>query len=525
MNNLFYLDFLANKIKASKVLNHFSGVNWDKHVRNVLFSDNMHQQTMKLLMQQNKNYGSKYLSHLQEKNTVCIITGQQLGLFFSPLYTLYKAITAVKLAEFLNKKYDGYNFIPVFWLECEDHDFEEVNHFNIWDEENTLQRIEYKGERQNRQSIKRYRFSNAIGQVVDQFKTNSIKTEFTESLVNGITKSYYTGESWVNATRNFMHQVLNQTGILFFDPGDSHVKNLAIEFNRRWITQIHKIRQAFSEQSELLRNSGYTNQVSDIEGKTFLHVVNEKSEREHLYINKNSFYTGVTKKEYSHEAMNAFVKSQPDDISTSVVSRPLLQSWLLPTAVYVAGPGEIAYWAQLTRIFEVMAFPIPVVYPRMTITLVEPRINRYMKKNDINPEEVEPEKKIFLEKIFKRRLLQETRNPFLETKAQIDVQFEIIKSYIGTIDKTLLNTADKTYQSVMQHLQVLEGKTVRASQAKDNVGLKQIEEIYEAFFPSGTAQERIISPVYFLNKFGPSFIDKIYQQAILKDTNRQFIYL
>jgi bacillithiol biosynthesis cysteine-adding enzyme BshC len=525
MSNIFFKDYVNNSTATGQFLPPFATVDWDKQTRNVVQNNSVHKRVGQILHQQNKQYNSPYLKHLGADNCVYIISGQQLGLLVSPLYTVFKALTAVKLAESLNRKNTANTFIPLFWLECEDHDFQEINHFHVWTKDNEILKIGYEGKEQLRQSIKQYRFTPAIQQVIKELKTNAVHTEFSDSLIDMISSEYKSGGSWVSATRNFMQQLLEKTGILYFNPGDPAIKELSSAFVTNWIDKMPQIMQAFSDQSSLLRRKGYDNQVADIEGKTFLHLVNENKEREHLYFKHNAYYSGVNDTKYSERELISYLTGNPENASTSVVSRPLLQSWLLPTAAYVAGPSEITYWAQLGKIFETMALEIPVVYPRISLTIIEPRIKRYLEKNELQSHEITPGKKKFLEKYFKDRLNRETRNPFLETRAQIDIQFEKIKSYIAKIDKTLFNTADKSYQSIMQQLQVLEGKTVRASQSGDDVTLKQLQQIHETFYPNETPQERILSPVYFLNKYGPSFIDRIYEQSRLGVAETQFIYL
>jgi bacillithiol biosynthesis cysteine-adding enzyme BshC len=525
MSNKFYQDFINDHDNCRQFIPAFSSVNRTELLEKIVTLNTIHKSVGQILYRQNEDSDSPYLKLLTDDTVVYIVTGQQLGLLASPLYTIYKALTAVKLAESLNKDSNAFTYVPVFWLECEDHDFQEINHFHIWNRENEILKITYQGEEQLKQSIKHYHVTSDIQEVINSLKTNLIQTEFSDSIVDVISKCYTSGRNWIDATHDYMQYVLKQTGILYFNPGDTEIKKLASAFFTNWIENLPQIMQAFAEQSSILLQEGYPNQVSDIKGKTFVHLVNSINQREHLYYEGNSFYTGKEKLNLSLKEIHRYVIDNPENISTSVVSRPLLQSWLLPTFAYVAGPAEIAYWAQLGNIFKVLDLEMPVVYPRMSITLIEPRINRFMEKNRIKIEDITAGEKQFLENYFKEQLNQESKNPFMETKAQIDIQFEKIKTYIGGIDKTLLNVADKGYQNMMQQLEFLENKTVRASQAGEEITLKQLRQIHGAFFPEDTLQERILSIVYYLNKFGPVVVDRIYEQSLLGVPHPQHVYL
>jgi bacillithiol biosynthesis cysteine-adding enzyme BshC len=521
----FYDDYLTGKKVSRRFLSPFAAVNWAVQSQKVSTYSTVQKHLSKILFQQNEPYHSPYLNKVKSNTAVYVVTGQQLGLLGSPLFTIYKALATVKLSESLNKKFPELTFIPLFWMECEDHDYQEINHLYIWNRKNVLCKIEYSGKELYKQSIKHYRFDATITEVIEHLKTDLIQTEFSDSLITRINNHYQEDINWVDATRDFLHDLLHPTGILFFNPGDAAVKALTVSFFQHWFEKLPEISRAFSQQSSLMHKAGYHNQVSDIAGKSFIHILNANNQREHLYYEGDLFYTKMSGAKFNRDEISGLIHDKPESLSTTVISRPLLQSWLLPTTAYVAGPAEIAYWAQLQTIFEIMALKRPVVYPRLSLILIEPRIKRYLEKNEVQIEAMPSDKKRFLESYFKKWLIKETGNPFLDTREQIDIQFDKIKTYIGRIDKTLLNAAEKSYQNVIKQLDVLEEKMIRASQNHDEVRLKQLEQIHEACYPLGVQQERVLSPVYFLNKYGPAFIDRLYEQADIGLPYPQLIYL
>ena len=216
--NKFYLDFISgNKIATNYLPNIKPG-------DSQLFTDTLpsvspiHTAVKKLLAEDNDDLGSAAarlsLKNLESENTYFIVTGQQLGLFGSPIYTIYKIITAIKLASYLNQQYPIYNFIPLFWMETEDHDFQEVNVCGIWGKNNEPFLLKYQGKDEERLSIRHYVLEKQIRQILEQVKDNSIMTEYSDDLLKLLRTIYMPDQSWPSASRTFLKEIF--TGISLF---------------------------------------------------------------------------------------------------------------------------------------------------------------------------------------------------------------------------------------------------------------------------------------------------------------------
>ncbi len=369
-------------------------------------SDPQHFQKIKaILSEQNKDQSSAqakdYLRYLEDPDSRIIITGQQLGLFASPLYTIYKLITTIKLAELLNSQKSNHKFIPVFWLETEDHDFQEINHSGIFNKNFRPEQIRYEGQDRDKVSIRHYQLEKTIEDLIDNLKDRLIETEFSNDLYNNLRSHFQPGTGWSAAARSFLRELFEPYGLLFFEPGDEKIKHSSIPFFNQLIEDNDKVFALFNKTSEKLQASGYHNQVKVIPGQTYIHIENDSLQRMHLYRQDELF---GFKDEGVHYSLNETIKKlqeNPLTISTTVISRPLLQSWLLPVAAYVAGPGEIAYWAQLGSLFDHFKLDMPYLYPRISATIVEPKIKRYLMKYAISPENLLPKKGDFIDQYYK----------------------------------------------------------------------------------------------------------------------------
>jgi bacillithiol biosynthesis cysteine-adding enzyme BshC len=527
--NTFYNDFISPKSSAHDFMKSPHQISWNDLTGTIDLSSPRYQNVRQILINQNKSLDSekakKYLNDLQNPDSVILITGQQLGLFASPLYTIFKIITTIKLADQLNSQDDRYKYIPVFWLETEDHDFQEINHVGIYDK--SLQPVQqvYQGEDRGKVSLRHYNLESSITTFISDIKDLLLETEFSEELFQHLDDFYQPDRDWTSAIRLFLIHVFKSIGVLFFYPGDPAIKKVSVEFFTKLLGDGDTLSELFKNQSEKLISKGYHNQVKYIEGQTFIHIEQEENQREHLYKKDNHYYFKQLDIQYDHSEILSLIKENPDKISTTVVSRPLLQSWLLPVASYIAGPGEIAYWAQLSNMFKKLDLVMPAVYPRISATIIEPKINRLLGKYVPDIEKISQKRKLFIEKYIKEQSEQEDNNPIKNLNHHLENVSADIETYLKTVDPTLVDAGIKSMERIKQTLMNLENRTIKAKEHKDIQLTNHLQQIHSAFFPHEMPQERFQSFIYFLNKFGPEIIDRIYSELMVEDFRHQLLYL
>ena len=527
--NKFYYDYISNRADSAGFLSPVRDGSFQEIAQLIDAGSDHFQKVKGILARQNSDLRSNnaklHVDQLSKPQSVILITGQQLGLFASPLYTIYKLVTIIKLAESLNDQNNRYHFIPVFWLESEDHDFQEICKVGLLDPYFEPKEIIYQGQDRGKVPMRYYQLESLVQSFVSEIKENIVETEFTSDLFNKIINCYKPGTDWVTATRDFLKDIFEDKGLLFFNPGDDEIKDISVEFFKQLLGEHKKNSAAFTEVSQYIVKSGYQNQVKVIPGKTFIHFEADDKKRFHLYCDDRNYYFKDTEIKFTLKSALEFISGHPKAVSTSVVSRPLLQSWLLPVVSYIAGPAEIAYWAQLGKMFKNFNLVMPLVYPRISATLVEPKIARYLEKNQADVENISVKKKEFIDQYYKYLSSSGEDDPLGQLQKELLIKGGEIETYLKQLDPTLVDIGNKTITRMTQTLENLENRVIKMREQKNSQLTSQLEQIHIAFFPANMPQERFLPIIYFLNKFGPQFVDSLYKNLEVDDFSHQVIYL
>jgi bacillithiol synthase len=462
------------------------------------------------------------ISLMGSKNTLAVVTGQQLGLFGGPLYTIYKIITALKLSRHLSEKYDEYNFIPVFWLEGDDHDFEEVSYLNLINENNELIKIQYPEqlpEEGNMGSIGFLKFSESINQVFENVEKNLRPTEFTPDLLANLKRIYSPGKSFKESFREMLLWLFDEYGLVIIDPQDKEIKDILRPVFRKEI-------EGFRTHSEKLINVSAV-----LEEKYHAQV---KIRAVNLFYNydegryliepvENDFRLRRKRKKFTREELLNLIDIEPEKFSPNVLLRPVCQDYLLPTAFYVGGPGEIAYFAQAMPLYEFYSVNFPLVYPRSSVTLLEKSIDGLLEKYSLEPKDVFIMNGDLKNKILGSVSSNSTDEIFKETENKFDLAMDQLKEKLIDIDKTISDSSSRYKQKIISYLGELKTKAVEAQNRKHEVTIRQSDRIMQAIFPQSSLQEREINVIYFMNKYGPEIIRKLYEGIEINKFEHQVI--
>jgi len=503
---------------------------WNMLTEHVL--KNYHQQeVIRELINQNSDIqsvrGQLHLSYLQEKNTVIIITGQQLGLMVSPLYTIYKSVTTLIMAEKLNRQLPGYHFVPVFWLESEDHDFAEVNHTFIWSKAGLPEKLEiHENPEQSGFSVSQRTLPELVLDTLNLLESQLQETEFTKDLMKDLKTYFQPGRKWLEAFRDMMRRIFDVYGLLLFNPGSRRIKHLSIPFFKSIIYGNDRLFSRIESQTMLLEKLGYEIQVPLDSRKAYLSISLKDGRRQQIFKNSNHlFFARDPSHEWDESRLSVEVEQHPEWISSTVLTRPMWQSWLLPVISYVAGPAETAYWAQLRAAFNEFDLVMPQVQPRLSLTLIEPKIKRLLTKFDLQIADIPDTLPFFIEAYFKQNRLGDLHSEYQNMMKTLDQHQAEYKQKALQMDQTLSPLVQKTFESIRAQLERLQGRFIKQAEESDQLTLRQLQTIHESLFPVGKAQERIISPVYFFNKYGQKWLDDIYQSAKADELKSPYFYL
>jgi bacillithiol synthase len=443
---------------------------------------------------------------LADANTVAVLTGQQAGLFGGPVYTLLKAITAMKLADEVARRH-SVPVVPVFWIEAEDHDWDEVRSCTVLGEDLASRAIALSerpaGDPVPVASIK---LDDQIARVLSELEQALPATEFREGLLADLRAAYTPGTGMAEAFGRWMDRVLGERGLVVYDASDPATKAAASQvFVRELSTPGHTTAAASKAGAELAAH-GYHAQVQTTDGGLALFHLGGTRRA----IRQQDGQLLVGESSYTPAALAKEAAERPGGFSPGVLLRPIVQDALFPTICYVAGPSELAYLGQLRGVYEHFGVPMPLVYPRASATLLDSAASRFLVKYQFPFEALQPQDEAGLNDLLKMQIPPEVDQTFAAAGGTIDQHMQRIVEALTTLDPTLEGAARNTIGKMQHDLENLHGKTIQAAKRKNETLRRQFFRTRALAFPNGHAQERTVAFVWFLNQYGAAFVERLW---------------
>lgn len=530
--NLF-LDYLYNFEKVKNFyLKNFRDINsYPVHFEAVLKSEKSHKKDLpEIIKNQYRNnlpslQTTSNIDALANNNTLAVVTGQQLGLFGGPLYTFYKTITAIKLCNYLKEKYDGLNFVPVFWLEADDHDFVEVNNIKLINDSNDIVKFIYKDpevSEDNHFSVGNIKFNQSIESLIEELNTFLRDTEFKPDLINRLKSFYNEGKTFKDAFKELLFNVFDEFGLILFDPQDNEIKNILKPVFRNELENFRKHSDEIIKRSAELEES-YHAQVkvnpinlfmNDGDGRFLLEPAEE-----------NEFRLRGKRKKISSETVFSTLENDPSKFSPNVLLRPICQDYIFPTAFYIAGPSEIDYFAQVIPLYKNFNVEQPVVYPRASITIIEKNIKKIFDKFSLIYQDVFLDRNILFENVIKQISQINIEDEFKKYEDDVALSSKKLSEVLLNIDNTLEDSITKTQKRILESTAFLKEKTLEAQKKKHEITLRQLNKISVNMYPNTNLQERELNFIHFTNKFGMDVIKWIINEIVINRFEHQIIEL
>lgn len=531
-SNLF-LDYISNAPGLSRYFEH----NFQSFDSLPAFAENCpkrlaHRETLvEVLTDQNRRFGItnettfENIRSLGHEATFAIVTGQQVGILTGPLYTIYKTITAIKLARKLSENYPQYRFIPVFWLEGEDHDFEEVNHINILNSD--AQPIESKYFDDEKPVLKN---PGAVGEIVfDEHLVSFFESidkvlphsEFKQPLLELLRKMYQPGVTFIQAFVSMMNHMFGNDGLVYISSNDKRLKQILTPLFIKELSEYPRVSQLIIEQSAELEGQYHAQIKTKALNLFFFH----KGGRYFIEPREHDFSLRGTRHFIPREEMLRLATEQPELFSPNVALRPLCQDTILPTFAYVAGPSEIAYFAQLKNVYRYFGMTMPMIYPRASVTLIEEKLERIMGKYQLGIGDFIGRKPDIEKKVIESVSEIKIDDMFLEASRRIADLANEMKFGINYIDSTLIGALDNTMLRIEQQLEVLKQKVTDAQRRKHEIALRQISKVANTIFPNMNFQERELNIIQIMNKHGLDFVRNISDEIAIAQWKHQVIEL
>jgi len=465
------------------------------------------------------------LENLKSKKTIVVATGQQLGIMGGPLYTIYKTITAIKLCNYLKENYSEYNFVPVFWLEGDDHDYEEVRSLNILNNENQLVKIEYDDGLPieiNRGSVGKQIFNQNIETVLNKLTESLRDTEFKPIILDFIKSIYKTNYSFLESFRELIIKLFDEYGLIVLNPIDPAIKKILAPIFSKQITDFSDHALTLVERSAELEEI-YHAQVKVKPINLFLNDNNERLLIEPT--DSGEYRLKGKRKKFSKEELLLLLESSPDKFSPNVLLRPICQDYLFPTGFYVGGPAEISYFAQVSPLYKIYGIEEPILYPRSSATIVERGVKTILEKNKLTYNDIFLDENELVNKIISDSSEVILDNLFSKTSEEINLLLEPIKEMLKSIDKTLSDLTSKSIIRIEDTLNYLKTKATEAEARKYESKIRQLAKVRNVLYPNSNLQERELNFIYFTNKYGMGFTEWIFNELSINKFEHQIIEL
>ena len=437
-------------------------------------------------------------ARLGNPETVAIVTGQQAGLFGGPLFTLYKGLTAAKLATQISKDY-GVPAVAVFWVEAEDHDWDEVASVSVLDHDLRRRTITLPPPPGAGQSpIGAITLGSGINAVIDELASILPQTEFTAELLADLRQAYAPDISVSDAFARVLDRTLGELGIIVFDCSDRAAKPLASEIFAHEVTHPGRTWSLAGEAGRRLAAGGYHTQVdgSPQNGAALFRIDGSR--------------TAVEAADAPGLANEA--RARPETFSPNVLLRPIVEDTLFPTVCYVSGPSELAYLAQLRKVYEQFGVPMPLFYPRLSATILDSASARFLEKHELPFEALQARDESALNRLLAASLPESVDRALKEADEAIQEKMAAIVASVPAIDATLEGAAKSTLGKLQHDMATLRGKVIGAAKKRDETLRRQFFRAQAQAFPDGIPQERSLSSVSLLNRYGPALVQRLVQE-------------
>ncbi|WP_182199062.1 bacillithiol biosynthesis cysteine-adding enzyme BshC [Paraliobacillus salinarum] len=485
-----------------------------------------------ILMDMNKNWNASEatfdnIESLRDPASVVVIGGQQAGLLSGPLYTINKLISIIVFAK---EQRSALNIpvIPVFWIAGEDHDFDEIDHIMVPSINfNQMKKHRIKQRPDSKQSVSEMEIDHEQALVwIDELFSQMEETFYSKGLFELVVKQLNESDTYVDFFAKFIQELFTQEGLVLIDSGNEQVRKLESTFFKRLISYQPSISKGVYQQLQVANQQGYhvSVDVTESDGHLFYHQDGERillmKETEDLWLGKNGECRLTT-----NELLD-IAENTPERLSNNVVTRPLMQEWLFPTLAFMAGPGELSYWSVLKPAFETLGLAMPPIYPRLSLTLLDHKNEKFSEAFQLNVEEV------LHQGLYEKKvnwLAMQQQPPLDPLVKQIMSSMEQLHQPLQEIavknNSNLESVASKNLAYIQEHVQFLQKKIEQEIENKNQIIIDKFNYLDLMIRPEQGLQERYWNIVYFINLYGFDWLSELINQTYSFNNNHYIIKL
>ena len=447
---------------------------------------------------------------LAQSETVAVVTGQQAGLFGGPLHTILKALTAVKLARRLSDEH-RVTVVPVFWVHGEDHDIAEISTCSVLTPDFTHHTVTVPHDPASGRPASETVLAESVSDVIAELRQTLPETEFTNDLIERLSDAYRPAAGMVDAFIKWMDDLLGRFGLVLFDGSDSRAKPLLRSVLARELGAPRETAVLAAAAGDTLSSLGYHAQVNPSTDAAALFYLDGRRQPIRLAPDSQpgheSFQIGT--ETVSADQLKARASDRPELFSPNVLLRPVVQDAMFPTVGYVAGPNELAYFAQLRGVYRHFDIPMPVIYPRASATILDTATIRFLGRYDVAFEMLQPQGDGILDRLLAALLPEAVERTLAEAEQAIAERLAAVAAAVSVVDPTLVGAVKTTHGRVERDVRNLRNKVIQAAKRRDETLRRQFYRARSQAFPNGAPQERAVGGVYFFNQYGPHLVTRL----------------
>ncbi len=466
------------------------------------------------------------IEKLRDEDCVAVVAGQQAGLFSGAMYTIYKAISAIKLAKDLTDQ--GIKAVPLFWVASEDHDLEEANETFAMDQTGGIETIANElFEIEAGTPVEFVNLGEQVGATIDSYFAALPTTDFstqTRSLLEGV---YQAEATFGSAFARLMLELFGRHGLILVSPMNKDLRKLCAPIFGEAIRKHEQITDRLRQRDLELADLGYHSQVLVSEDFFPFFHIDKKRKRNALRFDKeNRKITSLgTEDVFTKEDLLKIAMDTPEQLSPNALMRPVIQDYLFPTVSFYGGSAEVAYFAQNEVIYETLGRPVNQIRHRASFTVIEPKSKRTLDRYRLDFEDMFLNEEDLLGKVIDEFVAGDTANTFENVERSIKEQLSRLEKQLLSSEPTLADNLANRRKKILWHIETLKKKFHKAELLKNEVLKRRIHFVKSSLCPRNSLQERTINIFYYLNAYGPNFIDWVYNAVDLDEKEHQLLIL
>jgi bacillithiol synthase len=449
------------------------------------------------------------IARLQRPGALAVTTGQQPGLFTGPLFTIHKALSAAALARVLERQWSR-PVVPVFWLAGDDHDFAEASQASWIAADGTLVSVALPPRPPEAPLTPMYRepLGPGVGQVLDRLAADLPPSEFRQSTLEWLGRHYRPEATIAGSCAGAMAELLAPLGVICLDSTHPAVKRAMAPYLVRALTAAADLERDLDRHIEALGTTARTSGVTVGDGASLV-MLEAALGRDRLVADGPTFVTRRSRERFDLAALQRIAAESPTRLSPNVLLRPVLESALLPTVAYLAGPGELRYLVLTPPVYQRMGIDRQQPLPRWSGVLVEPRVDRVLEKFGVTLSELLEPAGALEARLVRSQLPREALEALESIRRAVESGYDQVARAAESIDPTLTRPIQGVRQQALAGTQEVEKKLVQHLKRRRETELGQLAKARAAVLPNQKPQERVLTVVSFLARYGPALLQEL----------------